>query len=442
MSRILSLFGLILVSAALLPAQEKAAAPDTKPAVGAQSPSVNDLWAEAIWLSVTADEAASEKFAAALVRAKAKAPIYVSVGDAAAVPREIHPLVEAIVASVQKAISQELQVELDFNLPDVDPNDAETVKKIFDDAVQESFRQAAANKETWKGIEGLTATFHQGATASHEYYLAALAEDPAYLPAWFRLAKSSEGELFTQAIDGFTKYDPQNALPLYLLASAQCKMDELAAALKSVQTGNQKPFCRWYPSEKPRNFKLTYPDDNLCREYSLVGQPIPEDAFLYWVDQMYRFFGLRDPLPGMLRDVSCSLTDEAKRLLKEGNRAEAVTILEAVRAMGEKLIVARPREFTFMANGIEIAWRYHDDLKQALIAAGAKKKVSALAESQQRLRHFATEFHKVMDNARPSKQELRLIFLGTKNWLEEERLRLERTLVDSGFVSLPVNQEQ
>jgi len=231
----------------------------------------NDAWARAVWqtlpLSDSSDMDISANFTAALMHAKSKAPIYVSFGDADSGPARIRQLFDEVVTTFETEMAAEVVVEMERN-PRIDLGDEETVYDQLQQTMETSYRNAFSSETTRTKFEKLATAFKRGSDTSITYYLAAIAEDPDYLPAWFRLAKYAEDELFEHAIKGFIENDPDNSLPLYILAAEHVSKGDYEAALKSIQSGNRKPICQWYPAPLPKKFRLRYPDDEAFREGS------------------------------------------------------------------------------------------------------------------------------------------------------------------------------
>ncbi len=397
----------------------------------------NDEWARALWLSLplsrASDAEVTAQFLLALKLADSKAPIYVSMGDAAA-QLAYRQSVEDAFDSVQEEFASELRSELEQKLPPINLEDEEQVKAALKESLENSYSVLARNDATLDAIGKLVDASDNATSASVAYYLAAVAEDSNYLPAWFKLTKFSEGDAFDEFAQHFREDDPDNALPHYMIAGEHVRRNELDAALEATKAGNTKPNCRWYPAEFPAKFDLRYPQSEFLEQYEAVGEPMTAASLLSWRKRLEDLSAHEDPLHRSLRMTSSELVERAKVLRRNGRLRDSVDTLEAVRRMGYHLITVEPQDGLIMVTGLDVASSSYGLLREAYSDLEADAKITALDASQERLNVFRTEFSKALADGRPTEEDVKLILLGEKNVVEEERIRLRQALVDSGII--------
>ena len=102
--------------------------------------------------------------------------------------------------------------------------------------------------------------------------------------------------------------------------------------------------------------------------------------------------------------------------------------------MGYHLITVEPQDGLIMVTGLDVASSSYGLLREAYSDLEADAKITALDASQERLKVFRTEFSKALTDGRPTEEDVKLILLGEKNVVEEERIRLRQALVDSGII--------
>jgi tetratricopeptide (TPR) repeat protein len=369
--------------------------------------SSNDYWANALWLTLPSEHESTEQitanFTAALKNANTKAPIYVSFGDAASGPAHIRE-------SFNKAA--------DTHLPQI--------KALAN-------QEPAQRKKVLALLDKLTEEFEGRTDASLIYYQAAIAEDPDYLPAWFRLAKHAEGERSERAIRGFMERDPKNALAFYMLAAKQVERGDFEAALRSLQTGNSKPKCQWYPAPIPKTIRSNYPSDKFTERYDVAGKPIAREALMFLIDRYNALFSWADPLPSALRNIGYEFTDKAEQLKSDGKLQQAAELLEAAKEMGLRLISVTPRDSQLTGMGMGIVSHRQAALRSIYQAQKAVKKLTDLERDAAQLKRLHQEFEKVRETPAALEEDLRSILLDRRNPLAEEHERLEQALVKSGL---------
>ena len=397
----------------------------------------DEEWARGLWLSFPWSRASetevTAQFTRALVQSESKAPIYVSMGDVAS-GLAYRQLVEDVFTSAQEEFEGELASQLEQNLPSVDLEDEKQVKAALKASLEESYGALSGSDATLDAIEKLASASGEASDPAMAYYLAAVAEDPDYLPAWFRLAKYSEGDAFDEAMQRFQKADPDNALPHYMFAAELLRRNDPDAALKAVNAGNAEPTCRWYPAEVPEAFDLRYPENDLWEEHEVAGEPITTASLLFWRKRFESLSAHEHRLHHSLRPIQDELIERAKELHGEGRHNEAVEILESVREMGHRLMTIEPRDGLIIVTGLDAASRPYRTLKAAYSELEADAKIAALDASQGRLKAFRSGFIAAIGEAKPQKEDLKRILLGEKNVVEEERVRLRQALVDAGII--------
>ena len=152
------------------------------------------------------------KFTAALARADRKAPIYVSFGDTDSGPNRIRELFNDITTSAEAEFQRQLEADLRSSLKNGDLNDpklAETLlPKLLRQSLQKAYESTGKNESLTNHIAEMAQQMGQQTDAAIAFYLAAVAEDPTYKPAWFRLAQCKDEKLASRALDALEKADP------------------------------------------------------------------------------------------------------------------------------------------------------------------------------------------------------------------------------------------
>ena len=158
----------------------------------ADGDTADDLWARALWLSISDTGPSPDEFAslflAALRRAKHKVPIYISFADLGYGPLTLFNSF----SGAQETIAKTLGDELKASVPELveqqkkpeKERDPKLVEDIYKDSLVKSMEQLL---EQFKRAE------RESADRSNVCYLAAVTEDPGNKAAWLRLAYFSTG---------------------------------------------------------------------------------------------------------------------------------------------------------------------------------------------------------------------------------------------------------
>jgi tetratricopeptide (TPR) repeat protein len=385
--------------------------------------SSDELWARAVWLSscgASSDQVA-RVFGAALSRAKKRAPIYVSFGDALTALG----LFDSLSGGMELVVGR-LTADSSAHAKDLEhaPNEQERAKvleKVFSDSFKKSANQLLT--QLLKKESGA----RQKAAAC---YLAAVAEDPEYKPAWQRLAFLLKGAPRDQVVADFVRRDPDNALPYYLRAIAEIDRGDLGAALSSVQLGNGKTVCRTYPGPCPPAVGLHYQDDDPYREFGIVGRPVPSTALCYVVDTLSTNW---TQTAKEMRKIPERFQQRAELLRKAGKIPSAIAWWEAEYRAGLKLVKVEPRQSLLMLEGLGWTSDAYRELKHAYADVGNEAALKQLEQSHHQLRQLANALSK-MFSGQPKTEETKAIFLGQKDKPAEERQGLEQALLKSGLI--------
>ncbi|MBI3863409.1 MAG: hypothetical protein HY290_16080 [Planctomycetia bacterium] len=402
--------------------------------------SADELWARALWLSLPPNQASSDEvaslFSAALSRAKMKAPIYVSFGDAASGPNVMREMLNRAAMALTSAFATDLASNARPLARKLDlPKDEST--KLLELTIQKSFENALKQDRVRGEIDALVANMKDGSDASMTYYVAAIAEDQDFMPAWYRLATRSKGEQRSHAVAEFIRRDSENALPHYLRAADEIENGDLSAGLKSVQAGNRLKACRIYNSPRPKAFALKWPDNEFCREFGVVGAPLHKTALDFLLDEVEQSFTWNDPLTHDIRKIGRQLTEEGRRLQKDGQSADALSFLEAAEGLGIQLMKVEPRDAGMIVTGLGISRNCSDELKTAYKILGDEAKVRRAEEAEATCVRIRNEIIKALDARKLSKDDVKAILKGQNNPGEEARARLERALIHSGLITVP-----
>ncbi len=405
----------------------------------------DDLWARALWLSVsdtapTGEEIAS-LFKAALARTKQKAPIYVSFGDVVSGPNSwmdvLGGALETMAVSLGKNLASHAK-EIENEHPKADKGlDPKQVGEIYKNSMVDAGTQIVSDLNRAEKEEGFRAMV---------LYRAAVAEDPSNKAAWFRLAYFAHGELQAHAIAESIRVDPQNAFPYYVRAIIEVQQGNLAAARDSVRAGNERPFFSAYEIPLPKTVRLNYPDHEWLRDLGLVGRPIPRSAFVFFVRlhtsvfTRLQLFSHNDLSP-RLREVALKFFGEAERLQKLGKTNEVAAWLEILHGMGIQLMRFEPRDSTVCLTGMGIASDACAELKHAYQALGDKSKLQRTEASAKRLKQWIDEYMAARYprgvKAEDENTIMREAARGSRDFLKEEQQILETTLRHSGLIAAP-----
>jgi hypothetical protein len=412
----------------------------------ADGDTADDLWARALWLSISdtgpsPDEVAS-LFLAALRRAKHKAPIYISFADLGYGPLTLFNSF----SGAQETIAKTLGDELKASVPDLveqqkkpeKERDPKLIEDIYKDSLVKSMEQLL---EQFKRAE------REAADRSNVCYLAAVTEDPGNKAAWLRLAYFSTGARRTRALAESIRLDPDNAFPFYLKAVAAADQGDWSAVLEAVSAGNRRPVCRLYESPLPAKIHLSYPDHEWLRDMGVVGRPIPYSAFRYFISmQTSVFTGLRilstKNLLSQLREIMLKLMDQADQFQKAGKTAEAVIRLKAAHEMGLQLMRLEPRDTLMFLTGEAIASDLCPALKAAYKTRGELAQSQAVEATEKQLKQSIDVFSAARFPKGPKADDvdqfMREVAQGTRDDLIEGRQMVEMALRRSGLIKSPI----
>lgn len=306
----------------------------------------DELWARALWISLPPYDAESEEiaglFIAAIDRAKEKAPLYVSFGRTDSGPSHFKQRLAGVEATFREQVATEIAKELEKQNPSElqkqiaagDPAAEKRLVKLF----QQANAKARTSEAFAREIEAIAKTMNEGTSAAERYYVAAIVEDPAYLPARFFLAKESEGKLHEEAVAGLIRHDPDNALGYYLQAAIALEKNDLAATLKLVEKGNIAKTYRLYDSPLPQKFTLRYPQRDDLQTLGVAGQPMSVEALHTLVRGIEEARSWTDSIPKKIRHLVRSFEEEAKRHKDAGEIDKALPWLLATRGMAWRLL--------------------------------------------------------------------------------------------------------
>jgi hypothetical protein len=362
------------------------------------SASVDQLWAEALWASLPAvgastDEAA-KKFLAAIARTNRKAPILVSFGDQA---------------------SGALHWKEEFDL---------VLARIRFDGFDERLLASLDARER--------------TPTSIRCYVAAVADDPNYLPAWYRLAVHAEGDLQDRAIAELQRRDPQNAMGWYLQALRESKAGHPAESLAALEAGNSLPECRWYPASFPERCTLIVPDTKDAREAGIAGLRIDAVMLRKFISGSEGLFSWANPLTQLRSPIARQLFDEARAMAERGDRDGAIRRFEAVHKLGLKLLQIMPCDSMQVLIGKFLARWPIEELLAAYRATGDETRSAELHEYGARLARFHELIQGAFDPPEIAETE-KIKVLMTRDLAAEERERVEAALRKSGLAFRKAN---
>jgi hypothetical protein len=390
----------------------------------------DDLLARAFWLSNPSNQASHDEITtlltAALSRSRDKAPIYFAFGDLTSGPHRMLEMFSGVQARFQNEFRNQLEREIGEMLDAGAVKDQNVAATVLNAALRDSYGKAA--ESVLKGVTEFSDALQKDADASVMYYVAAVAEDPDYKPAWFRLAKYAKGDLRLRAISRLIQLDPGNAMPYFLRAVAEAEAGDLTAAFKSVQFGQTKRECRCYPKDLPTQFDLRYPDREEFRDYGVVGKPVPPSTFAWLVQRLDDAFAWRDPLDWNLRGVCRQLFDRGHELLDQGDFEGARQYLEVGREMGFRLMRAEPTGNPIMLTGLGIARMPREDLQRLYERIGDKEKLNAFEASEKTWRRFHELYLTYLDARKVAEADIGSALSGEKDLLKDDTAQIENLL--------------
>jgi len=396
--------------------------------------SADDLWAEALWMSLPPSDASSEemsqRFVSAIEHARCKAPIYVSFGDKATGSLTMKEGMDAVMEAIDSnlaAAARESAVFHGVEQSSPVPSDSSVaLERILKKSLRNSLdgQRVDSAFERWRTLtEAKTET-------SIACYAAAIAEDPNYLPAWHRLAAYAEGDLQKLAIRELQQRDPGNAMAWYFAANRAARDNDIDGVLVALETGNARPRCRSYPAALPTKFRFVIPT---TPDLGVAGRRLTPTGLRRLVRHFDEMFSWADPFPGQFRRSVCyRLIDDGRQLAAGGNYGEAIRHFEAVRDVGLHLMRVEPCDSNQMVLGMVYASHANDELLKATESQGDAEKRAAAQVLSGKLQSFRALFQEAIKTPEIAPAEL---FIGNRDLLAEEEIRLEAALTLSGFAS-------
>ncbi len=402
--------------------------------------SKDDLWAEALWKGLPPNGASSEQvsrlFVAAIDRAQRKAPIYVSFGDNASGALMMKEQFDALVAAVQTNIEETIEKGVAAHATQINPDLPDAATAALKVIVQESYGKALEGRQVESAMQELQRLTDAKGNASIACYVAAVAQDPQYLPAWYRLAAYADGERQTLAIRELQRRDPRNALAWYIAGARAAEADDLAAALAAVEQGNALPECRWYPSELPASFTLVLPMTPELAELGLAGRRLNATGLKQFVRAAEAQFAWADPLQKRLRTVLCRrILEEGRQLSAAGAHAEAVRRFAAIRDFGLHFVQSEPRDAGWVVHGLLQVQQGNEALRKAAEVTGNLEQQHAADELTKKLEAFHPLFSKAISRPELSPAETLATLAGERDLLAEDAQRLVAALKEAGFIT-------
>jgi hypothetical protein len=357
----------------------------------------DELWARALWISLPPYDAESEQvaslFIAAIERAKEKAPIYVSFGQTDSGPSHYKQMLEGLTAALQEEVANEIEKEVESGKLEetLKQADSPAAEKRLREMMGKAYSKAGKSPKFRQELEGLAKTMTEGTGAAERYYLAALAEDPNYLPAHYFLAAESEGMLHEEAVANFVRHDPDNALGYYLQADIAIEKNDLAGALRFVEQGNKAKTYRTYESPLPQKFSLRYPQREDLQTFGVAGEPITMDAFHTLVRLDEERWSWNDPVRTKVRGITYSFEEQAKKSREAGELDKALPWWLAVRGMGWKLLSTDTYGWPSMSiviTGASFEAFAYEQLRSLYEAQKDAKQIEALDKEHGRILDF------------------------------------------------------
>jgi hypothetical protein len=190
---------------------------------------------------------------------------------------------------------------------------------------------------------------------AEQCYVAAVAENPGYLPAWSKLALTTEGELRGFALREWIACDRRNALPLFFLA-AHVAEESPEQAVALLHQGAMQPRCTIPRPQLPQSFTLTYPDTTIPRELSLVGQPVTATALANHYEILNPpFLTWRHPASD-LRQLGRTLHSNAETDCCSMEKPACAKVVPVLHRAGCRLLANDDGDFQLTFAGMAILW--------------------------------------------------------------------------------------
>jgi len=403
-----------------------------------KEPHAEDLWAKALLLAVPGMEAPMTEvvalFRAAIERAENKAPLYVSLADVLSGPKVLHEMLDELAEDYERETVKTFTAELmkEDLVSDADDEDAtiELLRKTW----QRSLHATARGKTVQKGIEAVTETATGESDVSIGLYLAALKENPRYLPAWYALCFRTEGEQQKEVVRRFAQLDPQNAIPCYFQAAIEAQDGRLQAALVYVQKGNARPVVRLYPPPVPDRFTLRFPDDKELRKYGVAGKPCPPSALEFLTHATRRLMSWADSVHEALLGLARCFVDEAKKCRDAGDLRKASCYLEATRQMGLALLRVEPPDPDQVIIGALIRSFAREPLMAVYREIGDSRAQASLEDENRRYAALKKRMFEIFDRSKAAQDaDIRAILEGRRRPVAESRELMRRALKETRF---------
>ena len=401
--------------------------------------SADDLWARALWTSLPpmggSSAEMSRLFVAALDKAHQKAPIWVSFGDNASGAIRIKEAFDAALQTVLADVTKTVEQEMVDALAGVDPDHPDEAADLVLETLQRSYRKALDGSQAQEAVRDLQDLTGAKSETSIACYVAAVAEDPGYLPAWYRLAAYADGERQAIAIRELQKRDPRNAIGWYIAGIRAAESGNIDAALAAVETGNALPECRWYPSALPEQFTFVIPKTSAMRELGIAGRRLNHTGLKLFVRYFEGLFSWADPFSQGLRSRLCrDIWNEGLRSAAEGHHEQAVRRFIAIRELGLHFFRIEPRNGELIVSLLLYVRLANAAIRKSADATGNQEKRAAADELGRQFEQFSGLLSKAFERPEiPAAEQLRS-FLGQRDLLAEDDQRLEFALQQSGFL--------
>ncbi len=349
----------------------------------------DQAWAEAIWASliVNSDDkstAVNEAYDRAVRQTQRKAPVLVAMARAVSGPKKVGEMMNRFVEDYSRG-------------------------------------RVRSDGQINEHIDSLSRLIRGETNDVEACYLAAIASDPTYKPAWFELVKSDNREKSQEALAALKRLDPQNALLDYLQAADAIENFGADAALVHIQAGNAKLACRVYPNRLPTRFVLRYPDSESFQKYGVVGKRISPSAFAYLVKKEADLWAFADQeIPRRLRHLSRQLIETSEDRIRKGELDRAESMLLALRALGNRLLLEETGDVYLAIVGMFFISNVNEALVD-LYCWNSREKSGSLEREIANFRRAHEKLGLTFDQIKPTESDLRDFLLGARDPLAEEQ---------------------
>ncbi len=317
---------------------------------------VDQLWANALWETLLAfeDDAHEERmadfFTFAIEHAGNKAPIYVSYGvnDSGAwrIGQAFHESLPSVM----------IEGSTLSPLPNNAPWRVRLDRQIRKSLAKQTTR-FLTGKSAEEHFEYLGNLMNSGTDLSVLCFQAAVAEDPNYIPGWYFLAMYSEGEQRRKALQEWARRDPENAFPLYLLATYALEQavdavepesrgfvtlpldDFFKLQLRLIEQGNKRSLHRQYEADWPKTApqaKWLDAGDWVCTFEGLDESPVTILGLKNWSRLLAERLDALSPKFQRGIRLRLYLKKVADLAAQNGNEKMALRIMESMYLMGLK----------------------------------------------------------------------------------------------------------